>query len=177
LQIVLAAGVALACIVLASTLVRAWVMRREQLLTWPGPRPRFHGLTLFIGVVFGVLVLVELLLLRRSPGYWVFDVTMVVYYGYLLPLAVRIRRGFYERGIWADGGYVAFNDIARLSWREDPGITLVVVRRTGAVRQLAVPQQFYAQARRLLRDRIKAHEIEFAPSALALGAHDDREDV
>jgi hypothetical protein len=164
--------------VLGRTLLRAWRMRRDGLLTWPGPRPRFYGVTLFIGVVFGLLVLLEVFVLRRSPGYWIFDLMMLVYYGYLLPLSSRIRRGFYEQGVWADSGYVAFGDIASLSWRELGGITLMIVPRgRRSVHRLGVPQQFYAEARRLLRDRIKAHEIEFAPAALGLDTHDGREDV
>ena len=42
---------------------------------------------------------------------------------------------------------------------------------------LTVPPQHYAEARRLLRDKITGHDIHFTGKALDLGAHDEREDV
>ena len=165
-------------VALAARLLRAWQLRRGALLTWPAPRPPYYGLTLFIGVVFGGLVLIEVVVLRRSFGFWFFDLMMLIYYGYLTPLAARVPRGFYQSGIWADDGFVPFDRVARLSWRESPGIVLMIVPRTHrAVRRLAVPQHLYAEARRLLRDRLAGHDIQFAPPALDLGAHDARDDV
>jgi hypothetical protein len=40
-----------------------------------------------------------------------------------------------------------------------------------------VPPEHYAEARRLLRDKIHGHDIQFSGKALDLGAHDEREDV
>ena len=34
---------------------------------------------------------------------------MLVYYGYALPLSLRIGHGFYEEGIWADGGFIPYS--------------------------------------------------------------------
>lgn len=165
-------------VVVGARLVRAWRLRRGAVLTWAAPKPPYYGLTLFIGVVFGALVVLEVFVLRRRFGFWFFDLMMLVYYGYLTPLAARVPRGFYESGIWADAGFVPFDRVARLSWREGSGIALMIVSRTRrAVFRLAVPQQLYAQARRLLRDRLSDHEIQFAPPTLDLGAHDARDDV
>ena len=36
---------------------------------------------------------------------------MFVYYGYLLPLSTRIRRGFYEDGIWTDSGFMPYTEV------------------------------------------------------------------
>jgi hypothetical protein len=44
-------------------------------------------------------------------------------------------------------------------------------------RRLAVPHKHYGEARRLLRDKIAAHDLQFTGEALDLGGHDEREDV
>ena len=44
-------------------------------------------------------------------------------------------------------------------------------------RQLVVPHAYYGAARRLLRDKIAAHEIHFTGKPLDLGMHDERDDV
>lgn len=178
LLVLLGALVAAANLVVGVRLARAWRRRSTQVLTWPAPRPRQYGLTLSIGVVFGVLVAIEVFVLQRPPGYWFFESMMLAYYGYLVPLSLRIRTGFYEEGIWTGGAFLAYRDIAGLSWREDGAIVLVMVPRgSRLVRRLPVPQQHYAGARRLLRDRIKEHHIDLAPTGLDLGSHDERDDV
>ena len=42
---------------------------------------------------------------------------------------------------------------------------------------LIVPERHYGAVRRLLRDKIGAHDIMFAGESLDLGGHDEREDV
>ncbi len=44
-------------------------------------------------------------------------------------------------------------------------------------RQLVVPDNCYGAARRLLRDKIAAHDIHFTGKSLDLGLHDERDDV
>ena len=44
-------------------------------------------------------------------------------------------------------------------------------------RRLVVPDRYYGAARRLLRDKIAAHDIHFTGKALDLGLHDDKDDV
>ena len=43
--------------------------------------------------------------------------------------------------------------------------------------ELVVPHPYYGAARRLLRDKIAAHDIHFTGRTLDLGGHDDRDDV
>lgn len=178
LQVALGSLVLVLNVATGLRLARAWRLRRSALLTWAAPRPPYYGLSLFIGVVFGALVLLEVFVLRRSFGFWFFDLMMLVYYGYLTPLAARVQRGFYESGVWGDTGFLAYERIERLAWSDDHGVVLRIVERgRRAVRHLTVPQHRYAEARRLLRDRLSHHEILLAPSALGLGAHDARDDV
>ena len=44
-------------------------LRKNALLTWPGPPPPYYGLMLFLGVALGVLLIVKFVYLtRRSSG-------------------------------------------------------------------------------------------------------------
>ena len=81
---------------------------------------------------------------------------MFLYYGYLLPLSLRIRRGFYEDGVWTDTGFIPYHEIGGISWREgEHQVTLIVISRLrNLARRLAVPPEHYGAARRLLRDKI-----------------------
>jgi hypothetical protein len=152
-------------------------LRSSALLTWPGRKPPFYRLLLAIGAVLALLIVYKLTLLRQHPIQVFGESMMLVYYGYALPLSLRIGHGFYEEGIWADGGFIPYSAIGGLRWREEEQITLVMVFRMRALaRRLVVPASCYGAARRLLRDKIAAHDIELSGKALDLGA-DDRVDV
>jgi hypothetical protein len=152
--------------------------RSSALLTWRGPRPRYYGLQLALGVVLGLLLFYDLIFLRR-PADQLFGVGMMfLYYGYLVPLSRRIGRGFYADGIWSESGFVPYWKIGAVSWREGEEIALVIVSRLRSLaRRLVVPGAHYAAARRLLRDKIAAHDIQLMHTGLELGAHDERDDV
>ena len=150
--------------------------RKAALLTWPGERPPYYGLTLAIGVVLGVLVLAKLVLLQRQAFG---EGMMCLYYAYLLPLSRRIGRGFYEDGIWADGAFTPYQDVGGISWREEERrVTLIVISRSrNLARRLVVPGDKYGAARRLLRDKISEHAIQFTGMGLDLGGHTERDAV
>jgi hypothetical protein len=150
--------------------------RRAALLTWRGPRPPYYGMTLAMGVVLGVIVFYKIVI----SGQQAFGETMMfLYYGYLLPLSLRIGRGFYEDGIWADSTFIPYNEVGGISWREgEHSVSLVVISRLrNLARRLAVPAEHYGAARRLLRDKIGDHEIHFSGTGLDLGAHDERDEA
>jgi hypothetical protein len=153
--------------------------RRAALLTWPSPRPPYYGMALAIGVVLGFLLFYKLVRLRYSPQHVFGEVMMFLYYGYLLPLSRRIGRGFYEDGIWADTSFIPYNEVGGISWREgEHQITLIVISRLrNLARRLIVPMDNYGAARRLLRDKIAAHDIHFTGTGLDLGGHDERDAV
>jgi hypothetical protein len=152
--------------------------RSSAILTWQGSRPRYYGMQLGLGVVLGVLLLYDTFYLHR-PAPQIFGVAMMfVYYGYAMPLSLRIGRGFYADGIWSETGFVPYWKIGAVSWREGPETALVIVSRLRTLaRRLIVPGIHYAAARRLLRDKIAAHDIQLMPTGLELGAHDERDDV
>ena len=150
--------------------------RRGALVIWSSPAPAYDGISLGLGVVLGVLVFYKVVFTgQQAFG----EIMMFLYYGYLVPLSRRIRRGFYEDGIWADSAFIPYNEVGGISWREgDNQITLVVISKLrNLARRLTVPVENYGAARRLLRDKIAAHDIQFAGTGLDLGAHDEREDV
>ena len=63
-----------------------------------------------------------------------------------------------------------YSHIGGLTWREDDKVTLVLMHRMRAfARQLVVPHPYYGAARRLLRDKIAAHDIHFTGKSLDLG--------
>ena len=158
--------------------VRFSKIRTSALLTWPGRRPPFYGLLLVLGAVLAFLIIYKLTVLRQHPVQVFGETMMLVYYAYLLPLSLRIGRGFYEEGIWADGGFMPYSHIGGLTWREGDTVTLVLMHRVRAfARQLVVPHPYYGAARRLLRDKIAAHDIHFTGKSLDLGLHDERDDV
>ena len=161
-------------------LLRSWKLRSSALLTWPCRKPPFYGLFLGLGVLFGCLVLFNVIGQRRSPT----DVSvlaeamMFVYFAYALPLSFRIKHGFYDDGIWADRGFVPYAQIGGLTWREEREITLVLIYRLrNRVRRLVVPEAHYGEARRLLREKIAAHDIHFTGKDFDLGALDERDVV
>jgi hypothetical protein len=153
-------------------------IRSSALLTWPGSKPPFYPLLLVLGAVLSLLIVYKLAVLQQHPKQVFGETMMLLYYAYALPLSLKIGRGFYEDGIWADGGFMPYSSIGGLTWREGDQITLVMMHRMRAfARRLVVPDSYYGAARRLLRDKIAAHDIHFTGKTLDLGLHDERDDV
>jgi hypothetical protein len=174
--LLLGAGFLVANALLVLEHVRFLRRRRGALLTWPTPKPPYYGVALAIGVTMGFLVFYKILVLREYPFG---EIMMFVYYAYLTPLNRRIGRGFYEDGIWADTAFIPYQEVGGISWREgEHQVTLVVISRLrNLARRLIVPGDRYGAARRLLRDKIGEHAIQFAGTGLDLGDHDEREDI
>jgi hypothetical protein len=104
---------------------------------------------------------------------------MFVYYGCALPMSTRISRGFYRDGIWSDSGFLRWTQISAVSWKEEgTAVTLVVISRLKSMaRRLEVPSNLYGEARKLLRDKVKAHDIHFGGAGLDLGSRDQTDAV
>ena len=155
--------------------LRFWTLRSSGLLTWPGRRSPFYGISLAFGVLFGALVFIKIAVQHRPPSDAFGEGMMFIYYAYLFPLSLKIGRGFYDDGIWSDKGFVLYGHIGGLSWREGRDLTLVLIHRVrNLVRHLDVPQENYGEVRRLLRDKIAAHDIHMTGKGFNLGA-DERE--
>jgi len=153
-----------------------WRKRQQAVIVWPPPKPPFFAINLAIGVVLGILLFVTAYVDRRRYGSLFGVAMMFLYYGYLLPLSTRIRRGLYQDGIWTDSGFMRYTDIGGLTWRDD---TLVLASRQKTLaRRLRVPGSHLGEVRHVLREKIGTHDIEFdAGPGLHLGTRDTRESV
>ena len=188
LLLLLGVGFLVANVRIGIDAIRFLRRRPSAVLTWRGPRPRYYGLQLALGVVLGLLLVYDVIVLRRRHGSWIaafrnapqmFGIVMMfLYYGYLVPLSQRIGRGFYADGIWSEGGFIPYWKIGAVSWREGEEVALIIVSRLKHfARRLIVPGAHYGAARRLLREKIAAHDIELLHTGLELGVHDARDDV
>jgi hypothetical protein len=153
-----------------------WRRRTGAVLVWPPPKPPYYGLNLAIGVLLGVLLFVTAYLLRPTAS--LFGIAMMfIYYGYLLPLSTRIKRGLYADGIWTDSGFMRYAEIGGLTWKGSDTLVLASRRKTLA-RRLSVPGVHLGEVRHVLREKIGAHDIEFdAGPGIHLGSRDTRESV
>src|SRR5688500_4824045 len=161
-----------------SDLVRFWQRRSSAVLIWQNPKPRYYGFTLALGVMLGVLVAFKLFYQRRPPNQLFGELMMFVYYGYALPLSSRIARGFYRDGVWSDTGFMSWGQISAVSWKEEGSVTLILISHfRNIARRLQVPGHLYGEARRVLRDKVKAHDIHIGGSGLDLGSRDGEDAV
>jgi hypothetical protein len=159
-------------------LVRYQWRKRFALLTWQNPKPRYYGLNLGLGVVLGLLIAYKLFIMNRQPNQLFGETMMFVYYGYAFPLSARISKGFYRDGVWSDSGFLRWAQISAVSWKEDGGITLILISHfRNIARRLQVPGHLYGEARRVLRDKIRDQAIHMGGSGLDLGSRDDRDTV
>jgi hypothetical protein len=153
-------------------------LKPSALLTWPGRRPPLYTLFLAAGALLGFLIIYKLVALRMRPVQVFGEAMMLIYYVYVMPLSLRIGRGFYEDGIWTEAGFMPYSRIGGLTWREGEQVTLVLMYRwRNFARRLIVPEPYYGAARRLLRDKIASNDIHFTGKTLDLGLHDERDDV
>lgn len=161
-----------------------WLRRRSRAVTvWPGPKPPYYVVNLAIGVMLGVLLILNgWLAFRQSalhPAASMFGVGMMfLYYGYLLPLSARIERGLYDDGIWTDGGFMRYVDMGGLTWKDGESTLIVASRRGRLARRLEVPGPYLGEVRRFLREKIGSHAIALDEGpGIHLGSRDTRESV
>ena len=159
-------------------LLRFRLRKASALLVWENPKPPYYGFALALGAVLGMLVAFKIFILGRPPGQLFGEVMMFVYYGYAFPLSTRIARGFYRDGVWSDRGFMPWGQISAVSWKEEGAVTLILISHFRSIaRRLEVPGHLYGQARRLLRDKIKAHDIHIGGAGLDLGSRDEQDAV
>ena len=170
-------GFLIANLKVIADLIRFRVRKRSAVLVWETPKPRYYNFSLMLAGILGLLLAAKILQ-GRPPEQWFGEAMMLLYYGYAFPLSTRIARGFYQDGVWSDSGFMRWAHISAVSWREEEGVTLVLVSRLKTLaRRLHVPGDLYGQARRVLRDKIKAHDIHFGGTGLRLGSREDSDAV
>ena len=172
-------GFLIANVKVIAELLRFRLRKRTALLVWEAAKPPYYGFTLALGVMLGFMLAFKLFV-QHWPLQQLFGETMMfVYYGYAFPLSTKISRGFYQDGIWSDSGFMRWGQISAVSWKEEGGrVTLLLISHfRNIARKLAVPGPLYGQARKLLREKIKAQDIHMGGSGLDLGSRDDTDAV
>jgi hypothetical protein len=143
-------------------------VRSTALLTWPAPRPAYFPLLVLMGAVAaGVAVLNGYL---QHPFHKIYSqLSIALYFIGVMPVLTRIPKGFYGDGIWAEDGFLPYDRIRRLAFREGPELELLLVPwGGGGAQRLAVPPAEYGAVRRILGDKIRAHALNLEGSILGL---------
>jgi len=160
-------------------LLRYQRRKRSALLIWEVPKPRHYHFSLALGAILLGLFVFKLVIQHRQLNTLSGEAMMSVYYLLAVPLSTKIARGFYEDGIWADTGFMPWSQISAVTWKEEGGVTLLVLvsHLKSIARHVQVPGHLYGQARRLLRDKVRAHDIHIGGTGLDLGSRDDQDAV
>ena len=151
--------------------------KRSALLVWPTPKPRYYALSLALGVILGLLLVARnpaqaarLLAVRRGDDVHLLHLPV--------PAGTRIARGFYQDGVWSDSGFMPWSRISAVSWRDEGAVTLMLISHGQNWRAVwRCPGPSTAQARRVLLDRIKAHDIHIGGAGLNLGTRDEGDSI
>jgi hypothetical protein len=138
------------------------------LVSWSAPSPRGVRWLLAMGLVAAAVTIVNAFLGR--PFHHVYGQgVMAVYFIVMVPLLSRIRLGLYRDGVWADVGFLPWDEIQRMAFRETPDIVLVLLPRRGwQPFRLPVPPSEYGVVRKLLEDKIRAHALNLERGILGL---------
>jgi hypothetical protein len=143
-------------------------VRPTALLTWPVRRPAHFPFLLALGVVAAALAVINSTMNR--PFHHVYSQgVMAVYFTVMVPLSARIQLGLYRDGVWADAGFLPYEKIARMAFREAPEIVLIMVPRgrSGPFR-LPVPSSEYGAVRKILEEKIRARVVNVEKAILGL---------
>jgi hypothetical protein len=144
-------------------------VRPTALATWPAPRQAQTVWLLALGVMGGGLAALNASLQR--PAYHVYGLAvMSVYFLVMVPLATRIRLGLYRDGVWADAGFIRWEEVARIAFLETPQIVLLLVPRRGRRRpyRLPVPATEYGGVRKLLAEKARDGALQLDSAILGL---------
>ena len=160
-------------------LLRYQRRKRSALLIWQNPKPRYYHFSVALGVVLVCLFAFKLFVQHREMKTLLGEAMMSVYYVFAVPFSSKIARGFYQDGIWSDTGFMPWSQISAVSWREEGGITLLILvsHLKSIARHVQVPGHLYGQARRVLRDKVQAHDLHIGGAGLDLGSRDEKDTI
>ena len=144
-------------------------VRPTALITWPVRRPMFFPFQIALGVVAAAVTVINSTLGR--PLHHVYSQgVMALYFILMVPLSLRIRLGFYRDGVWADAGFLPYEQIGRLAFVESPQIVLVLLPRgsSSGSFKLPVPPSEYGAVRKVLEEKIRANVVSVEKGILGL---------
>src|SRR6266581_4157691 len=95
--------------------------------------------------------------------------------GFGVYFAVVLTRGllgyarFHRDGVWADAGFLPWERIRHLAFRESPDLVLILLPRGGAGSfRLPVPRGEYGAVRKLIEEKIRAQVLNVEAGILGL---------
>jgi len=137
-------------------------------LTWPAPRPPSVKWLVALGILGAATAGLNAWMQR--PLHHVLGLSlMAVYFLVMVPLALRIRLGVYRDGVWADRGFLCWDDVARVAFVETPSLVLLLQPRHGAASyKLPIPGEEYGAVRKLLEERARAGALHLDPAILGI---------
>jgi hypothetical protein len=143
-------------------------VRPTALATWAAPRQAQTAWLVALGAFAGALAVLNAWLQR--PPYHVYGLAvMSAYFLVMVPLATRIRLGLYRDGIWADAGFIRWEDVARIAFLETPEVILLLLPREGRLSfRLPVPGKEYGGVRKLLAEKARDGALQLDPAILGL---------
>jgi hypothetical protein len=143
-------------------------VRSTALATWAAPRQAQTAWLVALGAFGGGLAVLNAWLQR--PPYHVYGLAvMSAYFLIMVPLATRIRLGLYRDGIWADAGFIRWEEVARIAFLETPEVILLLLPREGRRSfRLPVPGKEYGGVRKLLAEKARDGALQLDPAILGL---------
>ncbi len=82
----------------ARVCVQDWRRRRDAILAWRMPPPRYAAVPVLISVGLGLLIVYKLVVLEWHVRRLFGEAMMLTYYGYLYPLSLRLPTGVLRAG-------------------------------------------------------------------------------
>jgi hypothetical protein len=143
-------------------------VRSTAIVTWPAPPQTMTAWLVALGVLGGALAVLNAWL-NRPPHHVYGLAVMAAYFVIMVPLATRIRFGLYRDGIWADAGFIRWEEVARIAFVERPDVILILIPRSGhGSYRLPVPSGEYGAIRKLLAEKARDGELHLDPAILGL---------
>jgi hypothetical protein len=143
-------------------------LRPTALVTWNAPRPPHFRSLVALGVVSALVAALNTYM-DRPIHHVVPQGLMSLYFILMVPLVTSIPVGLYQGGVWAEAGFVTWEEIGRMAFRESPEIVLILLPRSGSSSfRLRVPPGEYGAVRKTLEDKVREHVLRVDRGMLGL---------
>jgi hypothetical protein len=144
----------------AASYLRFRRLRSTALVTWAAPRPAYFRSLVTLGVVSALVAALNSYM-DRPIHHVVPQGLMSLYFVLMVPLMASIPLGLYQDGVWAEAGFVSWQQIGRMAFRESPEIVLILLPRTGTTSfRLRVPPGEYGAVRKTLEDKVRERVLQ-----------------
>jgi hypothetical protein len=151
-----------------SSYLRFRRLRSTALVIWAAPRPAYFRSVVTLGVVSAFVAALNTYM-NRPVHHVVPQGLMSLYFVLMVPLMASIPLGLYRDGVWAEAGFLSWEQIGRLAFRESPEIVLILLPRTGSSSfRLRVPPGEYGAVRKTLEDKVREHVLQVDRGMLGL---------